>query len=62
VDDKVLLSVEEAARRTSIGLTVFYDLLARGEIASIKLGRRRLIPAKELEDFAERKLEEAGTA
>jgi excisionase family DNA binding protein len=61
-DERVLLSVDEAARRLSVGLTVMYELLARDEIASCKLGRRRLIPAVELERFAERKLQEAGAA
>jgi excisionase family DNA binding protein len=59
MEDKVLLSVEDAAHRTSLGLTVLRELINRGEIASVKVGRRRLIPARALEDFAEAKLEEA---
>ena len=43
-----LLSIEEAARHLGIGRTAAYGLLSRGELRSIKLGRRRLIPADSL--------------
>jgi excisionase family DNA binding protein len=38
-----LLSVEEAARELGIGRTLVYDLIAKGELQSIKVGRRRLV-------------------
>jgi len=62
MEDKILVSPDEGARRIGVGLTMMYELLARNEIASIKVGRRRLIPVRALEDFAERKLAETVTA
>lgn len=62
MEDKLLVSVDEAARRVSIGLTVMYELIGSGEVASIKLGRRRLIPVRALEEFMERRLAEVASA
>jgi excisionase family DNA binding protein len=40
-----LLSIEQAAQRLGIGRTATYDAIGRGELRSIRIGRRRLIPA-----------------
>lgn len=40
-----LLAVEEAARRAGIGRSLAYALIRRGELRSVKVGRRRLVPA-----------------
>jgi excisionase family DNA binding protein len=53
-DDLTLLTVEEAARRLSVGRTTFYALLKEGEIASVQIGRLRRIPAEALIDYAAR--------
>lgn len=50
----VLHSVPEAARVLGIGRSLFYQLLAAGEIASVSIGRRRLIPADALTAYVER--------
>lgn len=42
-------TVEEAAERLRIGRTLMYDLIRRNEIHTIQLGRRRVIPASELD-------------
>lgn len=47
-----LVSIEEAARRCSIGRTSMYRLVARGEVRSLKIGRRRLIAADAIAQFA----------
>lgn len=39
-----LLSVEEAARRLRIGRTTMYGLISAGEIETVTIGRRRLVP------------------
>jgi excisionase family DNA binding protein len=49
-----LLTVEEAARRLSIGRTTFYALLKEGQINSVRIGRLRRIPAEELTAYAAR--------
>jgi excisionase family DNA binding protein len=41
-------SVEEAARRLGLGRGAVWELIGRGEIASVRIGRRRLIPAAEI--------------
>ena len=51
--DEVLLSIPEAARRLSVGMTVMYELVRTKKVASIKLGRRRLIHVKSLDAFVE---------
>lgn len=40
-----LLSVDEAAAALGIRRTLVYDELARGRLGSVKVGRRRLVPA-----------------
>lgn len=56
-DDKLLLTVEEAAHRMSIGRSHLYELLRRGEVPSIRLGRARRIPVSALSEFVQRRLE-----
>lgn len=48
---KLAYSVDEACSATSLGRTAVFDLLRRGEIASVKVGRRRLIPAASLDAY-----------
>ena len=51
----VLVEVSEAqVALGGIGRTKIAELIASGELASVKLGRRRLIPFAALEAFAER--------
>jgi excisionase family DNA binding protein len=41
---KLLLTVDEAAAVMSLGRTLLYRLVMRGEIISIKVGRTRRVP------------------
>jgi len=50
----MLLSIAEAARVLGISRTVFYRLIAQGEIRCIGIGRRRLVARTELQDFIAR--------
>lgn len=52
-------SPESAARRIGTNTRAIYTLLATGELRSIKLGKRRLIPDAELQRLLARKLAEA---
>lgn len=54
--EKVLLTVEEAAERLSLGRTKVYELVARGELPSVVIGRCRRVPVQALEPFVERLL------
>ena len=56
--EKLLLEIEEAAAMLSIKRSLLYLLMARGEIRSCKIGRRRLIPRDALHEFVERRSEE----
>lgn len=49
-----LLSVKSVAAQLGIGTTSVYQLLYDGELRSVKLHRRRLIPAQDVADLAER--------
>ena len=48
-NEPILLSAEEAAGVLGIGRTFVFELVAKGRLESIKLGRRRLIPREALE-------------
>ena len=54
VDAKVLLDVKEAAARLKLGRTTVFELIKLGEIASVRIGRSRRIPAVELEAYVAR--------
>ena len=51
---KLLLTVDEAAAALSLGRTFTCRLIAAGQIASVKVGARRLIPVTALQAFVER--------
>lgn len=55
--NKLLLHPEEAAEVLGLGRTKLYALLAAGEIESLTVGRRRLIPKDALEAFVQRQRE-----
>jgi excisionase family DNA binding protein len=54
-EQRVLVTVEEAARILSIGRTTMYAMVLRkdGPFPSIKIGRSRRIPVKALYDITE---------
>lgn len=52
--DKLLHSPEESAELLGVGRSYMFELIARGEIESFKVGRLRKIPAQSLTDFVER--------
>lgn len=52
--EPLLIDVEEGARLLGIGRSRFYLLLQTGEVESLKIGRRRVVPLTALEAFVER--------
>ncbi|MGW6687839.1 excisionase family DNA-binding protein [Streptomyces sp. NPDC054961] len=50
----VLLTVEEAARRLSIGRTTRSHLIGSGQLESVPIGRLRRVPAEAVHDFLAR--------
>jgi len=51
---QLLVTMEEGAQMLGCGRTAIYELVRRGEIESIKLGRSRRIPMNALEAFVQR--------
>jgi len=56
-DERMLLTVVEAARRLGIGRSLMYELLEAGQIRSIHVGRLRRVPVEALADFVRRQSE-----
>ncbi len=54
-DDRLLLTVVEAARRLGIGRSLMYELLDAGQIESIHVGRLRKVPVAALGEYVERR-------
>ena len=54
--EKLTISVPEAARRLGIGKNLAYEAIQRGELPSVKVGGRILVPLAALEKL----LAEAG--
>ena len=52
--DRLLLTVEEAARRLGIGKTLAWELVWAGVLPSVRLGRCVRIPLAALEDWVAR--------
>ena len=46
-----LLSPEQVAERLSCGRSYVFQLLARGDIASVKVGRLRRVPETAVQDY-----------
>ena len=54
----LLLTTDQAKRVLQIGRSHLYNLLGRGKIKSIKIGRNRRIPVVELERYIEQEMED----
>jgi excisionase family DNA binding protein len=50
--EPVMLSVPEAAEQLGVGTTKVKQLIASGQLASVTIGRRRLIPTAGLQALA----------
>lgn len=60
MEERVTLSVEEAARRLGIGRSLAYAMVMRGEIPSLKCGKLRRIPVVALDRWIEQQAMAAG--
>jgi len=59
-ESKRALTIEEFAERWGIGRNSVYNAIARGELGSVKIGKRRVITLEQEEAF--RKLKEGEAA
>lgn len=55
----LLVSVPEAGQALGIGKRLAWELVYSGELASVRVGRRRLVPVAELERFVSGQLQDA---
>lgn len=53
-DTPLLVDVVEAGRRLSCGRTTICELIAAGQLESVKVGRLRRIPVEALDDYVAR--------
>ncbi|CAM06192.1 excisionase family DNA binding protein [Saccharopolyspora erythraea NRRL 2338] len=60
--NRVLLTVEEAAKQLGLGRTKTYALVASGEIESVRIGRLRRIPRTAIDDYAARLIAQQSAA
>ncbi|AGL21467.1 helix-turn-helix domain-containing protein [Actinoplanes sp. N902-109] len=51
---QLVLTIEQAARRLSIGRTLMYALVSSGEVESVMIGRLRRIPVECLTEYVNR--------
>lgn len=51
-----LLSIKEAARFLAIGRSKLYDLMDRGALSYVKIGKARRVPKRGLAEFAAKNL------
>ena len=54
--EPLLVGFREAARRLGIGRDATYTAVREGRIRSLSVGRRVLIPVRELDDFVAREV------
>jgi hypothetical protein len=57
--DKQLLSISEFAQAVGIGQTLAKKLVRGGEVISVLIGHRRLIPVREVEVYVQSLISEA---
>jgi excisionase family DNA binding protein len=53
-DNRLLLTVPEAARLLRISRNLAYELVAKGELPAVRLGRVIRVPRRSLEDWITR--------
>jgi excisionase family DNA binding protein len=54
MNKKHLCSISEAARSLGVGRTKLYELIAKRELVSIRIGTRRLVKVDSIEALIER--------
>ena len=55
----VLVTVDQVATMFSIGRTAAWELVSKGKIKSVKIGRTRRVPIAAIQDFIQRLIDEA---
>ncbi len=53
-EHRLLLTIVEAANLLGVGRTTLYELLARGELQAVRIGRSRRVPRQAVDDYVNR--------
>jgi excisionase family DNA binding protein len=59
IESKMAVPADEGAKLLGVPRSRIWDLIKQGQIASFKIGRRRMVATSELRRFIERKAAEA---
>lgn len=59
-EQKIFISVNEAAKRLSCGITLIYEHIGKGSFRTVKLGKKRLVDLASLTEFAAALTNESG--
>ena len=57
---KAFLSVPEFMATTGLGRTKTYELIGSGDLETVTVGRRRMVPAEALQDWVARLRTQSG--
>lgn len=57
--DKKLLTVGEAADLLGLGRSKTYELVMKGQLQSVQIGRARRVPATAVDEFVQKCVDEA---
>lgn len=60
--EKIGHSIEEAAEMLGIGRSVMCDLIRDGKVRSVKIGRRRIVPADSVREYMRNLIEAQNVA
>ncbi len=60
MNERLLLTIDQAAGQLNIGRSLLYLLVQRGIITSVKIGRARRIPVSALDDYVRQLVAEQG--
>ena len=60
MNERLLLTVEEAARRLGIGRSLAWRLVRSGELPSVRLGRLVRVPERKLQAWLDRQSDGTG--
>lgn len=60
--ETLLCPIEETGLLLSVGRSQVFELIARGELESVKIGRRRLVPREAIDTYIGRLRAEAADA
>lgn len=59
--DRLSYTVEEAVSATGLNRNAFYRAMSANELRTFKVGRRRMVSAKALQEFIDRKEKESAS-